>query len=135
MARYFECPIQYFSAAFDVLIKISESYRPQIPSATPSYVSPGELGALKPESSLAPGISDFTDADFLDKPLSHKVTHLLPPVPESMHLNGLNFLKWQRFVETTLRSRQLFKHCTGTPLTATHPHYAAWDAEEQFILG
>ena len=32
MARYFECPIQCFSAAFDVLIKISESYRPQIPS-------------------------------------------------------------------------------------------------------
>ena len=25
MARYFECPIQYFSAAFDVLIKILES--------------------------------------------------------------------------------------------------------------
>ena len=32
MAWYFECLIQYFSAAFDVLIKISESYRPQIPS-------------------------------------------------------------------------------------------------------
>ena len=30
----FECPIQCFSAAFDVLIKISESYRPQIPSRT-----------------------------------------------------------------------------------------------------
>ena len=80
-------------------------------------------------------MSDFTDADFLDKPLSYKVTHPLPPVPESMRLNGLNFLKWQRFVETTLRSRQLFKHCTGLPLTVTHPHYAAWDVEEQFILG
>ena len=34
MAWYFECPIQRFSAAFDVLIKISESYRPQIPSET-----------------------------------------------------------------------------------------------------
>ena len=33
VARYFECPIQYFSAAFDVLIKILESYRPLIPSA------------------------------------------------------------------------------------------------------
>ena len=32
MAWYFECPIQWFSAAFDVLIKISESYRPQNPS-------------------------------------------------------------------------------------------------------
>ena len=103
--------------------------------ATLSSVSSGESGALKPESSPAPGISDFTDAEFLDKPLSHKVTHPLPPVPKSMRLNGPNFLKWQRFVETTLRSRQLFKHYTGTPLTATHPHYAAWDAEEQFILG
>ena len=34
MARYFECPIQCFSAAFDVLIKILESYRPQIPSVS-----------------------------------------------------------------------------------------------------
>ena len=33
MAWYFEFSIQCFSAAFDVLIKISESYRPQIPSA------------------------------------------------------------------------------------------------------
>ena len=32
VARYFECPIQCFSAAFDVLIKISKSYRPQIPT-------------------------------------------------------------------------------------------------------
>ena len=42
MARYFECPIQCFSAAFDVWIKISESYRPQIPTPTSSvnlYVS------------------------------------------------------------------------------------------------
>ena len=43
--------------------------------ATPSSVSSGESGALKPESSPA-------------------------PVPESMRLNGPNFLKWQRFVET-----------------------------------
>ena len=28
----FECPIQCFLAAFDVLIKISESYQPQIPT-------------------------------------------------------------------------------------------------------
>ena len=32
MAWYFECPIQCLSVAFDVLIKILESYRPQIPS-------------------------------------------------------------------------------------------------------
>ena len=61
--------------------------------ATSSSVPSGESGALKPESSPAPGIFDFTVADFLDKPLSHKVTHPLPPVPESMRPNGLNFLK------------------------------------------
>ena len=32
MAWYFECLIQCFSAAFDGLIKILESYRPQIPT-------------------------------------------------------------------------------------------------------
>ena len=39
MARYFECPIQCFSVAFDVLIKISESYQPQIPSVGSGRVS------------------------------------------------------------------------------------------------
>ena len=34
VAWYFECLIQCFSVAFDVLIKISESYRPQIPLET-----------------------------------------------------------------------------------------------------
>ena len=102
---------------------------------TSSFVPSGESGALKPESSPSLDIFDFTDADFLDKPLSHKDTHPLPPVPESMHLNGPKILKWQWFTETTLRSRQLFEHCIGTPLIATHPHYIAWDAKEQFILG
>ena len=103
--------------------------------ATSSSVPPSDSSPILPNlggttTSPVPGMSDFTDADFLDKPLSYKVTHPLPPAPESIGLNGPNFLKWQQFVETTLRSRQLFKHCTGTPLTATHPHYAAWDAEE-----
>ena len=77
----------------------------------------------------------FTDADFVEKPLSHKVTHPLPPAPDPARLSGPNFLKWKRFVETALRARQLFKHCTAPPLPVTHAHYAAWDAKEQFILG
>ena len=55
MARYFECPIQCSSAAFDVLIKISESYRPQIPSVlhvlnlsqTKVSTLPYSIGTLK----------------------------------------------------------------------------------------
>ena len=66
---------------------------------------------------------------------SHKVTHPLSPALDPARLSGPNFLKWKRFVETTLRARQLFKHCTAPPLPVTHAHYAAWDAEEQFILG
>ena len=77
----------------------------------------------------------FNASDFLEKPLSHKVAHPLPTVPDSVRLTGLNYLKWSRFVETTLRARQLFKHCTAPVLPETHVHYAAWDAEEQFILG
>ena len=38
MAWYFECTIQCFFNVFDVLIKILESYRPQIPS-DPSHLS------------------------------------------------------------------------------------------------
>ncbi|XP_078434139.1 uncharacterized protein LOC144705381 [Wolffia australiana] len=62
----------------------------------------------------------FTDADFQREPLSHK---------------GPNLLQWCHFVETTLKARQLFKHCTQAPLPPTHPHYAAWEAEEHFVLG
>ena len=130
-----DLPLHARSSLCAVLRLVSMAATSSQSGATSSSVPSGESGAPKLESSPAPGIFDFTDADFLDKPLSHKVTHLLPPVPESMRLNGPNFLKWQRFVETTLRSRQLFKHCTGMPLTATHPHYAAWDTEEHFILG
>ncbi|XP_078447011.1 uncharacterized protein LOC144715879 [Wolffia australiana] len=77
----------------------------------------------------------YTETDFAEKPLSYKITHPLPLVPESTLLRGPNLLQWSRFIETTLKSRQLYKHCTEHPLTADHPHYAAWDAEEQFILG
>ena len=42
MIWYFECPIQYFSAAFVVLIKISESYRPKIPSEYCQSSNPNE---------------------------------------------------------------------------------------------
>ncbi|XP_078443986.1 uncharacterized protein LOC144713291 [Wolffia australiana] len=77
----------------------------------------------------------FTETDFLEKPLSYKVAHPLPSVPETTLLRGPNLLPWMRFVETTLKARQLFKHCTEDPLTIDHPHYAAWDVEDQFILG
>ena len=77
----------------------------------------------------------FTCAEFVEKPLSHKVTRPIPPVPDPARLSGPNFLKWKRSVETTLCARQLFKHYTAAPLPVTHAHYAAWDAEEQFILG
>ena len=56
-------------------------------------------------------------------------------VPESTCLWGPNILPWRRFIETTLKARQLFKHCTEAPLAPTHPHFAAWEAEENFILG
>ncbi|XP_078433027.1 uncharacterized protein LOC144704462 [Wolffia australiana] len=77
----------------------------------------------------------FTETDFLEKPLSYKVAHPLPSVPEVTLLRGPNLLQWTRFVETNLKARQLFKHCTEEPLTAEHPHHAAWDVEEHFILG
>ncbi|XP_078448284.1 uncharacterized protein LOC144716891 [Wolffia australiana] len=77
----------------------------------------------------------FTDADFQREPLSHKVTHSLPAVPDTTCLQGPNLLQWRHFVETTLKARQLFKHCTQAPLPSTHPHYAAWEAEEHFVLG
>ena len=82
----------------------------------------------------SPPISGFTDADFAKEPLSHKVTHPLPPPSDAVRLRGPNLLKWHRFVESTLRARQLFKHCTAPPLPGTHPNFAAWEAEEHFIL-
>ena len=85
--------------------------------------------------SIAVPTSGFTDAEFLEKPLSHKVTHPLPLIPDPTCLHGPNYLKWQRFVETAMRPRQLFKHCTEEPLPLTHTHYAAWETEEQFVLG
>ena len=39
MAQYFECPIQYFSAAFDVLIKILESLSTSDPNKYASLSS------------------------------------------------------------------------------------------------
>ena len=77
----------------------------------------------------------FTEADFAEKPVSHKVTHPLPSVPDTTRLHGPNLLKWHRFVEATLKARQLFKHRTEQPLSPTHPHCDAWEAEEHFILG
>ena len=72
---------------------------------------------------------EFSDADFLEKPLSHKVVNPLAYPTDAGRLSGPNVLKWSRFVKSTLRARQLFKHCTAPALPVSHPHYAAWDAD------
>ena len=73
MARYFECPIQCFSAAFDILIKISESYRPQIPSACT-----GPAPKVGPQD--CPQDSRYS-ASCPAAPASLPATGLVPPAP------------------------------------------------------
>ena len=77
----------------------------------------------------------FTDADFAEKPPSHKIGVCLPIPSDSQRLRGPNILQWMTYVETTLHARLLFKHCSHPPLSSTSPHFAAWQAEEHFIRG
>ena len=75
----------------------------------------------------------FTDADFAEKPLSHKIGVSLPIPSDSQWLQGPNTLQWMTFVETMLQVRLLFKHCSHPPLSSTSPHFVAWQAEEHFF--